>query len=196
MSYAKILASDFCPTNWDTPPIAATLFDASRGFPEHLLLGHVLPIIIRRAQQMTRLTLAGEKIKLQQFVDRELRQSLYPDSIPLLLKRCLHAHWPCIEDENLVIENLKSFVACLCTAWATSILKTWAHAWTTSSRMHERAVHPCLFGCAGQQDDLHHYLRCSRLWRLVWFATRGQRNREKPSWLDCPENIGLVSMCC
>ena len=63
-------------------------------------------------------------------------------------------------------------MAALSTAWATSIVKTWANAWTTSARMHETEVLPCLFGCADEPDELQHYIRCSRLWHLVVRADR------------------------
>ena len=37
----------------------------------------------------------------------------------------------------------------------------------TSSRMHEYASLPCIFGCEGQTDCLKHYLCCSPLWTLL-----------------------------
>ena len=55
---------------------------------------------------------------------------------------------------------------------ATSILKTWAYAWATSRRMHEDAVHPCLFVSGGFRDDQLHYLQCDRLWQHVLRADR------------------------
>jgi hypothetical protein len=45
--------------------------------------------------------------------------------------------------------------------------------------MHELVVHPCLFGCEGQNDDLAHYLRCENLWQLLQEA-------EQPGHADMP----------
>ena len=45
-------------------------------------------------------------------------------------------------------------------------MKSWTNAWTTSSRMHEAELLPCLFDCPDALDTLDHYLACDRLWRL------------------------------
>ena len=42
----------------------------------------------------------------------------------------------------------------------STMLKTLANAWTTSYRMHELRPLQCLFGCAGEPDELRHYLCC------------------------------------
>ena len=45
------------------------------------------------------------------------------------------------------------------------------NGWATSCRFHEDKILPCLFGCAGQQDDLSHYLVCPHLFTLWSYLT-------------------------
>ena len=46
-------------------------------------------------------------------------------------------------------------------------LKAIGGGWTTSSRMHEPIVLPCLFGCIDSKDEFRHYMICPILWQLV-----------------------------
>jgi len=39
--------------------------------------------------------------------------------------------------------------------------------WTTSIRMHESILLPCVFGCLDCVDDFRHYLTCPILWQLA-----------------------------
>ena len=48
----------------------------------------------------------------------------------------------------------------------TAVIKSWANAWTTSTRMHESERLSCIFGCGGD-DCLDHYLVCDPLWTAV-----------------------------
>ena len=50
---------------------------------------------------------------------------------------------------------------------AMAVVKSWANAWTTSLRMHEPILLPCIFGCPGCQVELGHYLCCDPLWTAV-----------------------------
>ena len=49
----------------------------------------------------------------------------------------------------------------------TSVFKTLISSWSTSARMHEKRVLPCIFGCDVGRDDLQHYLCCPALWAIV-----------------------------
>ena len=64
----------------------------------------------------------------------------------------------------------------LSPAWAKSVIKTWANAWTTSSRMHEHVRLPCVFGCQRASDDLSHYLVCVRFHRLLYPRFPGEED--------------------
>ena len=46
-------------------------------------------------------------------------------------------------------------------------LKAIAGAWTTTTRMHETVIWPCVFGCVDCQDEIRHYLHCPVLWQLA-----------------------------
>ena len=92
---------------------------------------------------------------------------MFPDSIPNLIERRFKALQPEVMYGSIDFSTLKEFSGKLSMAWATSILKTWANAWTTSSRMHETVVRDCLFGCRPARADLRHYLRCPVLWGLL-----------------------------
>ena len=77
-----------------------------------------------------------------------------------------------------------------------AVIKTWANAWTTSSRMHESKVLQCIFGCEAT-DCLDHYLCCDPLWtavisasfkrsELLWQSPLTKLGLERPSieWLQ------------
>ena len=54
---------------------------------------------------------------------------------------------------------------------STAVIKSWANAWTTSTRMHEESDIGCLFGCEREPDKLEHYLSCDHLWTVVISCT-------------------------
>ena len=39
--------------------------------------------------------------------------------------------------------------------------------WTTSSRMHETVILPCIFGCIDCKDEFRHYMICPIIWQLA-----------------------------
>ena len=169
---AAVLSGKYCFEFWDTPPIAQTLSDAASGLPGHPLLGQVLPTAVQVAlQEMRRrddVTLFHRKpFKLQRFLYEEIMKIAYCDSIKLLLRRRWSVLCPLAPFESGMLPDLQDFLGQLSPAWATSILKTWANAWTTSCRMHEPVIRLCIFGCADSRDELHHYLRCPCLWSLL-----------------------------
>ena len=65
---------------------------------------------------------------------------------------------------DISFDPLREMLGKLSPAWATAILKAWANAWTTSSRVHEPVVRQCVFGCDVGVDSLKHYLRCNSVW--------------------------------
>jgi len=46
-------------------------------------------------------------------------------------------------------------------------LKAIGGAWTTTVRMHEGIIWPCIFGCIDCKDEICHYLLCPVLWQLA-----------------------------
>ena len=53
------------------------------------------------------------------------------------------------------------------------IIKTWLNGWHSRSRCQAAQPFPCLFGCRGAQDNLHHYIICPELDGLCKFLYRG-----------------------
>ena len=47
---------------------------------------------------------------------------------------------------------------------ATTVIKTWLGAWTTSRRMHEPTIMKCFLGC-DHEDNMSHYFQCVRFSR-------------------------------
>ena len=84
--------------------------------------------------------------------------------MPALLARRLPVLVPDFYVHNIDLLALQTILRSLPVAWATTMIKTWANAWTTSTRMHEQPARRCVFGCLDEPDTLFHYLRCSRLW--------------------------------
>ena len=160
------------PAHWHTSPVAVVLRNASLGFPSDPMLGQVLPDIVRKAKRAIRLPQrAGENFKLQHVIGKHLKQALFPDSIPALLKRRFEYLQLEISYHCVHINLLKAFLKQLSPAWATAVLKTWASAWTTSARMHESIIRGCLFGCPDARDELYHYVRCQALHDLLDHAS-------------------------
>ena len=69
----------------------------------------------------------------------------------------LHTDWPAVL-ARLKSENVRVRIAAP---------KTWLGGWTTSDRMNEATILPCLAGCRGRLDKWVHYARCPRLWSVV-----------------------------
>ena len=69
---------------------------------------------------------------------------------------------------GLANSRVPPFVKKLGMAWASAIIKSWVNAWTTSSRMHEDEILPCIFGSDyGEEDSLGHDLCCEPLWTII-----------------------------
>ena len=58
---------------------------------------------------------------------------------------------------------------CICTSSYLSMcwLKAVGGGWTTSVRMHESVLLPCVFGCLDCRDEIRHYFTCPILWQLA-----------------------------
>ena len=52
------------------------------------------------------------------------------------------------------------------------LLPSWSNGWLTIVRMHNESIMPCIFGCDGGEDSLHHYLRCEVLWTLAYIRSK------------------------
>ena len=63
-------------------------------------------------------------------------------------------------------EHLLTFLPHVRQHVSMCAFKTLIGGWTTSHRMHEPVLLPCVFGCSGECDIIGHYLLCSPLWQI------------------------------
>ena len=164
LPFARVLSGHLWPSHWDSPALACVLRDARLGFPSRPNLREFTPGIVERARLLISSDVGEEPLKIQRMLSDELRSKIFPDSIPSLLRRRLPLYCAGFDISLLNIDQLRSFLESLSPAWAHSVLKTWANAWTTSTRMHEATRRECLFGCADASDALSHYVVCPSLW--------------------------------
>jgi hypothetical protein len=122
----------------------------------------------------------GEGLKGRQSLQNAfytLLQSLTPPSWCQTLERKLET-FDCLDSEVILsndsLASAASRLKKLGPRIAMCVIKTWANAWTTSTRMHEAYELPCIFGCQGCEDDLEHYLICDPLWTVVISCSSGQ----------------------
>ena len=86
-------------------------------------------------------------------------------------------------------EQLFSMLRKLGVRGAMAVVKSWANAWTTSTRMHEPKRLTCIFGCDAE-DSLDHYLRCDPLWTAV---ISNSFKRSELLWCCPTTKLGLIS---
>ena len=169
---AARLRGSLTPPGWDCPSFATHLHRASQG----LGLG-----LDQHAVQIKALfdSLVADRSggrKNIQAAFYKLLCTFYPSNWAGTLERKVAA-FSCVEVpprffRSSEFDSVIPIVKSIGVRGATSIVKTWANAWTTSSRMHEAAVLPCIFGC-GAVDSLDHYLCCDPLWTVVISCTHG-----------------------
>ena len=79
-------------------------------------------------------------------------------------------------------------------------LKAIGGAWTTTSRMHESIIWPCVFGCADSKDEFVHYMQCPILWQLAREALKVREDYfsigHRLCFVDCSrDKLKLLSYC-
>ena len=80
---------------------------------------------------------------------------------------------------------------------SVKIIKTWLNGWHTSSRCQAVQPFPCLFGCHGAQDNLHHYIICPELYGLCKFLYRDLSHHPLYRFgLYNPSHELMVHLCC
>ena len=173
---------EWWPSFWDSPVIATQLADASRGLPSYAKLkGAGVKAILELSRARSISSAADKPIKTQKFLYDYIVAELYPDSLADTFTRRLAVMAPRETGpvHFIAFGNVQRFLSQRPPAEAISVLKSWAHAWTTSSRMHEAVVLPCVLGCRDALDTQEHYLACERFWRLV-YSSRSSSSRYRP----------------
>ena len=176
-AYVKGCVSPLC---FDTPAIADTLRWAADGF-KGTLFGLPANSFAYKLQPALSVASAeaSRKIKLSQDPSKKIQRT-FSESIR---RRCLDADITCAV-EAVVLKHfgvvmcvdrwpaLKALLGETSSHFATVALKTWFNSWATTARYHDNRCTQCVFGCAGADDDLRHYVVCMRLWRTIKIAFR------------------------
>ena len=102
-----------------------------------------------------------------------------------------------VDGENLNFEVGLTAVKNLHSGNAMEVLKTWLNGWHASSRCQATQFYPCLFGCHGARDDLHHYIICPQLYSLCKYLCRDLSQYPLDSFgLYSPGHELMVHLCC
>jgi len=162
--------SDLRPPGWQADAFASNLHRASlgdlRGYEAHADSIKATFESVRAGDG-----LAGRKGGNQQSALYSHLSSLTPPDWLATLECKLDA-FDCLDevDYTLTSDAVSKLCAALCKLGARvsmAVVKSWANAWTTSTRMHEPQLLPCIFGCPNCEDSLDHYLCCDPLWTAV-----------------------------
>jgi len=83
---------------------------------------------------------------------------------------------------------------------AFSLLRTFVSGWTTSHRLHEVELLPCLFGCRDECDTVCHYILCSPLWQIAGAACGFEVPIDFSTRLcickACAQHVQLLAVVC
>ena len=102
-----------------------------------------------------------------------------------------------VDWENINFDIGLAAVKTLHSGHAMKVLKTWLKGWHTSSRCQATQFHPCLFGCHGARDDLHHYIICPQLYSLCKYLYRDLSQYPLDRFgLYSPGHELMVHPCC
>jgi hypothetical protein len=162
----------FKPNHWDSISIAELLQEAALGYPSSKWVGDAGKLAIaafrRERSESKRFPKGIQTIFYKIFLD-----ALYADSIPMLIKKRMRVLAPeSALPDSFYLTALRDTVSKYPESIIFTLVRCWSNGWTTSVRMPEGLRRCCLLGCAGQPDDLHHYLRCERLWRATKTALK------------------------
>jgi len=160
--------SDLRPPGWQADAFASNLHWASLG-ELHGYEAHVASIKANFESVRAGEGLSGRKS--QQSVFYSHLQTLTPPDWFATLERKLDS-FDCLDEVEYTLTS--DGVSAICAALSKlgarvsmAVVKSWANAWTTTTRMHEPLLLPCIFGCPSSRDELDHYLCCDPLWTAV-----------------------------
>ena len=114
---------------------------------------------------------------------------LFSDAVPSLVCRRLATLCPILPVLlPSAVSTVRPWLERVGPTLAFAALRTWTSGWTTSHRMHETPISPCLYGCSDAQDSLCHYIDCGRLWRSFRFVA------QTPIW-PLQQRLGFQHRC-
>ena len=96
--------------------------------------------------------------------------------------------------------NLEKTFLCTSSYIRMCWLKAIGGAWTTTHRMHESVLWPCIFGCLDCKDEILHYLECPVLWQLAREALHLAEDHfslgHRLCFINCSESkLQLLAYC-
>eukprot|EP00959_Pyramimonas_sp_CCMP1952_P262345 5485714-Pyramimonas_sp.AAC.1 len=125
------------PDFWKSQPIALTLEQASKGFPEHPKFGPPCQVALRTLKQAhrDRPEVHDKALHPQRILYRTIREKLYPDSLHLTFEKRLRKWCPDYVQEIAQIDwqQFRVVMASLPPSWRSAVLKTLSGGWCTDS---------------------------------------------------------------
>ena len=166
-----------CTCWWDTKPFVYHLACSSYGLDEFSQYHEVSQSIRELSVQMNRSV--RENTKPNKSIQAAAQSAIISSKggysfHPLLLRRCSPSGIESIAViSSLDVERAFSVVSTVSHVVAMAWVKTVTNAWCTSTRMHEAARLPCIFGCKDSIGRLDHYIDCTVLWSIIHEAFEG-----------------------
>ena len=136
---------------------------------------------------------------LQKFVYEQHMSSRFGLDFPMHLQaRISDMFSPYLVDwENINFTTSLNACKALHIGNSMKVIKTWLNGWHSSSRCQAAQPYPCLFGCHGAQDNLHHYIICPELYGLCKFLYRDLSHLPLHRFgLYNPSHELMVHLCC
>ena len=202
----KLSQAPLCPKYWDSLPIALNLKNAYDGFPNSKYWSEGGAIINTKLLSMNknRPIVPGcdfimKSKGLQKFVYEQHMQCKFGLDFPIHLQARISDMFSpyLVEWENINFSASLDACKALHIGNSMKIIKTWLNGWHTSSRCQAVQPFPCLFGCHGAQDNLHHYIICPELYGLCKFLYRDLSHLPLHRFgLYNPSHELMVHICC
>ena len=181
---ALVLKGEVSPYFWDSRPFACNLREAYEGFPRFRAVNASIGAMFE-GTAFTEADIRMKNAGLQRAMYARTLSVLHQPTLTPTLCRRVASNYGLVVSPEVVTQTL-AFMKTFPLFVSMPLVKTLLGGWTTSVRMHESVLMPCIFGCRGQDDVLSHYVICPRLWRSVRFATS---IAPAESWL---ERLGLT----
>jgi len=157
----------FWPSYWECKPFVFFVEEADGAFQKQPAVYDAITTLSLNKQ--------FANIQVQSAVTNAVAEVLHTCDWPKIFRRRIPAIVPELRgglddiDWASFIKALKHLKGQV----ALSAVKTLLNGWTTSARFHEPVVLSCVLGCTeAGSDNLMHYMRCSRMRRLLIGATQ------------------------
>ena len=156
---------------WDSSPIACNLREASLGFPSDARWSQGAAELLQELRGKDTSNAPLQKLMYTKLISHKFGNNL----CDTFERRLNNLFLPFTLDfrSSIRLDHCIAVLRKNRAADVMKVLKGWCNGWATSSRFHEDILLPCLFGCRGCNDDLHHYMQCPILYALWSFLAGG-----------------------